>query len=55
MTNHKASLLSRAWRALVAFEQAIDPSAEDYVLARLNGLENELRSLKTEIERKAST
>lgn len=51
MTNDKASLFVRVWRALAAFEEAIDPSVEDYVLARLTGLESELRSLRTEVDR----
>ena len=51
MTNDKASLFVRVWRALAAFEEAIDPSV-DNVMGRLTGLENELRSLKTEVDRR---
>ena len=54
MTNDNASLFVRVWRALAAFEEAIDPSVDNYVTGRLTGLENELRSLKTEVDRRRS-
>lgn len=46
VTKGDASLLVRAWRALKAFDEALDHSAYDVVLTRLRSLEIEMQRFK---------
>lgn len=54
MANDNEPFLTRAWAAFKAWEDALDYSASDYVLARLHSLEQDVQSLRAERVQKAS-
>lgn len=50
MANDNQSLISRAWRALRAFEEGLDYSGQDYLFDRLAALEGEVASIKAQLD-----
>ena len=54
--DHKRPLLTRIWQAIEVWEDAMNSTPHDYVLARLAAVENEIASLRADLQdRKART